>query len=45
MMSDGLLVAHNAASSDSHACAEILLRYIESGADVKHFIKTYSLNY
>jgi len=44
MMSDGLLVAHNAASSDSHACAEILLRYIESGADVKHFIKTLFLN-
>ena len=39
-----LLVAHNAASSDSHACAEILLRYIESGADVKHFIKTLFLN-
>ncbi len=36
MMSDGLLVAHNAAS--------ILLRYIESGADVKHFIKTLFLN-
>ena len=40
----GIDLDHHRASSDSHACAEILLRYIESGADVRHFIKTYSLN-
>lgn len=32
---------HHHAGSDSLACAEILLRYIESGADVNQFIKTY----
>ena len=33
---------HHRAGSDSRACAEILLRYLESGADVRRFIKTYS---
>ena len=27
---------------DSRACAEILLRYFESGADAKNHIRTYS---
>ena len=35
---------HHQADSDSRACAEILLRYLEGGADVKQFIRTYSLN-
>lgn len=30
------------AASDSRACAEILLRYLENGADHKHFIRTCS---
>ena len=33
---------HHLASSDSRACAEILLRYIQSGADISRFIRTYS---
>ena len=33
---------HHHAGSDSRACAEILLRYIEDGADIKEFIRTYS---
>ena len=35
---------HHHAGSDSCACAEILLHYIQSGADVKQFIRTYSLS-
>lgn len=38
----GIDLCHHLASSDSHACAEILLRYIEDGADIKDFIRTYS---
>lgn len=38
----GIALNHHQAESDSHACAEILLRYLESGADVRRFIKTYS---
>ena len=34
---------HHRADSDSRACAQILLRYIESGADPRRFIRTYSL--
>ena len=33
---------HHQAGSDSRACAEILLRYINAGADVGKYIKTYS---
>ena len=40
----GISLAHHHAGSDSLACAEILLRYLESGADVRQFIRTYSLN-
>ena len=39
----GISLAHHHAGSDSLACAEILLRYLESGADVRQFIRTYSL--
>lgn len=39
----GICLDHHKADSDSSACAEILLRYIESGADPSQFIKTYSL--
>ena len=38
----GIPLDHHRASSDSRACAEILLRYLEAGADVKQFIRTYS---
>ena len=34
---------HHRADSDSWACAQILLRYMESGADVSRFIRTYTL--
>lgn len=39
----GITLDHHQADSDSRACAEILLRYIESGADVNSFIRTYKL--
>lgn len=39
----GICLDHHKADSDSNACAEILLRYIESGADVSQYIKTYRL--
>lgn len=38
----GIALDHHQAGSDSHACAEILLRYLEAGADVRQFIRTYS---
>lgn len=38
----GIALNHHQAASDSHACAEILLRYLEAGADVRQFIRTYS---
>lgn len=37
----GIELDHHHAGSDSLACAKILLKYIESGADVTRFIKTY----
>ena len=40
----GIELDHHRADSDSHACAEILLRYIESGADISSFIRTYRFN-
>ncbi len=39
----GIELKHHHAGSDSHACAEILLRYIQSGVDVKKYIKKYKL--
>lgn len=40
----GICLNHHQASSDSRACAEILLRYLQSGADVSQYIRTCSLN-
>lgn len=40
----GISLNHHQADSDSRACAEILLKYIESGAEIKNFIRTYSFN-
>ena len=37
----GIYLDHHKADSDSHACAEILLRYFQDGADEKMFIRTY----
>ena len=37
-------LAHHRADSDSRACAEILIRYLESGAEPGRFIRTYTLN-
>ena len=39
----GICLDHHKADSDSRACAEILLRYLESGAEEKNFIRTYRL--
>ena len=39
----GIQLDHHHAASDSRACAEILLRYINSGADISKFIRTYKL--
>ncbi len=39
----GIALNHHRADSDSHACAEILLRYLESGFDVNHYVKQYKL--
>ena len=37
----GIRLEHHHAGSDSHACAEVLLRYLTGGADAARFIKTY----
>ena len=34
---------HHHAGSDSHACAEILLKYMEAGADLTRYVKSYAL--
>ena len=39
----GISLNHHQADSDSHACAEILLRYMKSGADPEKYIRTYRL--
>ena len=39
----GIPLDHHQAASDSRACAEILLRCIDEGADVNSFIRTYKL--
>ena len=38
----GIALDHHRADSDSRACAEILLRYLDSGADIRNHIRTYS---
>ena len=40
----GIYLDHHDAANDSQACAEILLRYIDAGADVRQHIRTYSLS-
>lgn len=39
----GIRLNHHRADSDSRACALILLRYLESGADPEKYIKMYDL--
>ena len=39
----GIALDHHHAGSDSRACAEILLRYLRGGADIKPFLRSYSL--
>lgn len=39
----GIALHHHRADSDSHACAEILLRYIEGGAVPEKFIRSYRM--
>ena len=39
----GICLDHHKADSDSSAAAEILIRYMESGAEVTDFVKQYSL--
>ena len=40
----GICLDHHRADSDSRACAEILIRFLESGADPKRFIRTYRMD-
>ena len=40
----GICLNHHQANSDSRACAEILLHYLQSGTDVRQYIRTCSLN-
>ena len=40
----GIPLQHHCADSDSRACAEILLRYLADGADVRQYIRTCSLD-
>lgn len=40
----GIELDHHQAASDSRACAKILLRYLEQGADIRKNIRTCSLN-
>ena len=39
----GIALNHHQADSDSRACAEILLRYLEAGAEPENFVKTYRM--
>ena len=36
----GICLNHHQAASDSRACAQILLRYLETGADIRQYIRT-----
>ncbi len=40
----GICLDHHKADSDSKACAEVLMRYLEDGVELKHFFRTYSFN-
>jgi DNA polymerase-3 subunit epsilon len=37
----GIALDHHRAASDSHACAELLLKYFDAGAEEKKCIRTY----
>ncbi len=39
----GICLDHHKADSDSRACAEILIRYLDSGADPGQFIRSYRM--
>lgn len=39
----GISLIHHQADSDSHACAEILLRYMKDGADPIKYIRSYRI--
>ncbi|MBO4914973.1 MAG: 3'-5' exonuclease [Oscillospiraceae bacterium] len=39
----GLELDHHHAGSDSGACAEILLHYLDNGADIRPYIRTYDM--
>ena len=39
----GIALDHHKADSDSRACAEILIRYMNGGADIRKFIRSYRL--
>lgn len=39
----GIALDHHKADSDTRACAEIFLRYLEAGADERKFIRTYKV--
>ena len=40
----GICLDHHQAASDSRACAEVLLRYLEGGAELRQHIRTYSFH-
>ena len=40
----GIELDHHHADSDSRACAEILIRYMQSGADPEKHLRTYGMN-
>lgn len=40
----GICLDHHHAGSDSRACAELLLRYMESGAQPEKYIRTYRMD-
>ena len=39
----GICLNHHHADSDARACAEILIRYMESGADPEQYIRVYKM--
>ncbi len=40
----GIELDHHQADSDSHACAEILLKFLQDGAELRNHIRTYSFD-
>ena len=41
----GICLDHHRADSDSRACAEILLRYMQAGAQPERFVRTYTMGW